>query len=372
MSKSAPGQTVAPMAPLPANWPAMSIEAANARLTAPGARYEIEELIIRGVPTKAWKNCPPTLRHVFEIGRGFRDRTFLVYEDERATFDAFARAVLALAYELQQQGVVKGDRVAIVMRNLPEWPVAFFAAALCGAIVTPLNAWWTGAEIEYGLTNAGAKIAVIDAERYERIAEHLPNCPDLKRVYVARENEDVADPRVIKLERVLGGVTDWGRLPERDLPDVALDADAAALGRCLVTLAAGDRPVDRQLLDRLHGDQHLDHTGRAVPPVRILGGDDLAGVEVTAYRPAPAGRHVTGHRRGVGCGDQPATAECVTTERGGGHRHAGSRRRTGLGDLGVVHRGRRRHLVGARVGARVLRRPAALRPVRNRSASRSP
>ena len=63
------------------------------------------------------------------------------------------------------------------MRNLPEWPVAFFAIASCGAIVTPLNAWWTGAELEYGLADSGAKIAIGDAERWERIAEHLHNCP---------------------------------------------------------------------------------------------------------------------------------------------------------------------------------------------------
>ena len=51
-------------------------------------------------------------------------------------------------------GVRKGDRVAIIMRNLPEWSVAFWAASLVGAIVTPLNAWWTGPELEYGLTDA--------------------------------------------------------------------------------------------------------------------------------------------------------------------------------------------------------------------------
>jgi steroid-24-oyl-CoA synthetase len=70
---------------------------------------------------------------------------------------------------LQQQGVRKGDRVAVVMRNLPEWPAEFFAAALVGAIVTPLNAWWTGAELEYGLSNAGAKVAFVDTERFERL-----------------------------------------------------------------------------------------------------------------------------------------------------------------------------------------------------------
>ncbi len=131
-------------APAPA-WPAMTIAQAHALLTAPGSPLEMEEVVIRGIPTRVWKNAPPTLRTVVETGRGFGERIFLVHEDERVSFEAFFRAVAALAHELAAQGVVKGDRVAIVMRNLPEWPVAFYAAACLGAIVTPLNAWWTGA-----------------------------------------------------------------------------------------------------------------------------------------------------------------------------------------------------------------------------------
>lgn len=133
------------------SWPAMSIAQAHALLTAPGAPFEMEEVVIRGVKTRTWKNAPASLRAVVELGRAHGENVFLVHEDERVNFEAFFRAVSALAWELQGQGVEKGDRVAIIMRNLPEWPVAFYAAAVLGAIVTPLNAWWTGPELEYGL-----------------------------------------------------------------------------------------------------------------------------------------------------------------------------------------------------------------------------
>ena len=63
-----------------------------------------------------------------------------------------------------------------------------------GAIVTPLNAWWTGPELEYGLVDSGSEFAFVDAERLERIAEHLVNCPDLKRVFVSRTNEELPEP----------------------------------------------------------------------------------------------------------------------------------------------------------------------------------
>jgi long-chain acyl-CoA synthetase len=211
-----------PAAPLPPHWPAMSLAQAHSKLTAPGARFETEEVAIRGVTTKIWKHAPPTLRHTFLNSRAFAQREFVVYEEDRATFDAFDRAVVALAHELQARGVRKGDRVALVMRNLPEWSVVFFAAACIGAIVTPLNAWWTGPELEYGLINSGAKIAFMDAERFERLAEHLPKCPALTRVYVSRRSDEIADPKIARLESIIGVVNDWRTLPKRELPEVEL------------------------------------------------------------------------------------------------------------------------------------------------------
>jgi long-chain acyl-CoA synthetase len=209
-------------------WPAMSIAQAHALLTAPGSPLEMEEVVIRGVPTRTWKNAPPSLRAVVEVSRAFADRVFLVHEDERVTFEAFHRAVAALAEVLAADGVVKGDRVAIIMRNLPEWPVAFYAAASLGAIVTPLNAWWTGPELEYGLIDSGAKVALVDAERLERIAEHLPNCPELKHVYVARAIEEIAHPQLVKLEEVIGAPETWADLPDRPLPTTPIAPDDAA------------------------------------------------------------------------------------------------------------------------------------------------
>ena len=212
-------------AALPPGWPAMSIADAHALLTAPGIPFETEEVVVRGVKMKSWKNSPPSLRAVVEAGRAHGERIFLVYEDERVSFEAFHRAVANLAKEFAAQGVQKGDRVAIVMRNLPEWVVAFYAGAVLGAIVTPLNAWWTGAELEYGLTDSGAKILVLDAERYERLVEHLPNCRDLVRVYVSRETEEIAHPEVSKLEDVIGGANDWANLPDIPLPAVEIHPD---------------------------------------------------------------------------------------------------------------------------------------------------
>ena len=72
----------------------------------------------------------------------------------------------ALAHRLRDTfGVEKGDRVAIIMRNIPEWVVAFWGATLAGAVVVPLNAWWSGEELRYGLEDSGSKVAFVDTER---------------------------------------------------------------------------------------------------------------------------------------------------------------------------------------------------------------
>ena len=209
----------------PKTWPVMSIARAHTLLTAPGSRFEMEDVIIRGIKTRVWKNLPPTLREILLMARSYGEREFLVYEDERVSFEDFARASLAIAAELQSQGVVKGDRVAIIMRNIPEWAAVFMGAAVIGAIVTPLNAWWTGPELEYGLVDSGAKVAFVDAERLERFSEHLAHCPELKRVYVCRCADELLHPIVHRLEDVTGKVNDWGKLPAGQLPDVAIGPD---------------------------------------------------------------------------------------------------------------------------------------------------
>ena len=204
-------------------WPAVSLEAAHALLTAPGAAFEMEERLVHGVKQRVWKNGPATMRDVFLAGRVHGAKTFLVYEDERATFEAFARATLAVAAALQAEGVTKGDRVVIAMRNLPEWPVALFATLLAGGIAVPLNAWWTGAELEYALLDSEAKVAIVDAERLERIAAVLPRCGALQRVLVSRANDQPANALLRRFEDITGAVNEWSALPDRPLPAVALD-----------------------------------------------------------------------------------------------------------------------------------------------------
>jgi long-chain acyl-CoA synthetase len=175
--------------PVAPPWPAMSISEAHALLTAPGATFEMEELEIEGRKVRAWKNGPKTLVDVLYAASAHGEATFLVHEDERVSFDALCRAAQAFANELIGRGVKPGDRVVLAMRNLPEWPAVFYGSALAGAIATPLNAWWCGGELIYGLKDSGATAVVFDADRYARVREALDDCPELRHVFLCRQPE---------------------------------------------------------------------------------------------------------------------------------------------------------------------------------------
>lgn len=202
----------------PANWPARSRAECKAILTAPGMRFEMEEVDIRGVRLRTWKNAPPNLRAIALLGQSHGAREFVIYEDERMTYDAWFRAVARLAHEFQARGVKKGDRVALAMRNLPEWPVVFFAAVTIGAICVPLNAWWTGDELAFGLSNSGTKLLVCDEERWDRLKDRRNDFSCVNHTFVTRAEHPLNGADT--LESVIGTPRQYASLPEATLPDV--------------------------------------------------------------------------------------------------------------------------------------------------------
>ena len=205
-----------------------TIAEATAALTAPGQMFEMEGVVINGVPLRVWKHAPATLRVVLEHSRAHGELDFLVYDGDapgaqpgrfdRLTFDTHFRAAATLAHRLRDTfGVRSGDRVAIAIRNLPEWSIAFWAATSAGAIVVPLNAWWTGPELRYGLADSGSIIAVVDGQRAGRIAEHLDALPDVRHLLVARSPDGDRPSIAVDFDDALGDLA-----LDAEQPDVAL------------------------------------------------------------------------------------------------------------------------------------------------------
>lgn len=184
------------------------------RLTASG-RFEIVEDNAAGYPLKVYKNAPRSFRELLQTTRIFDDRIFLIYGDETLTFKEHFGKVGALAHHLQAQGVKKGDRVAIGMRNYPEWVISFWACQAIGAIAVALNAWWTGAELAYALEDSTPAALLIDGERLERLAPILDGMKAPPALVVTRRNS--VDARGADFAAVTDKLAD---LPDADIaPD---------------------------------------------------------------------------------------------------------------------------------------------------------
>jgi acyl-CoA synthetase (AMP-forming)/AMP-acid ligase II len=152
----------------------LTVREIDARLTAAGQRFELEIADIGGRPTRVWAHTPRTLGDLLDAGALLGDdRDFLVLEDERLSHRAHHDLVRRVAASLVEDfSVRKGDRVAIAMRNVPEWSVAFFAAVSIGAVAVALNAFWNGAELAFAVTDCEPKVLVADGERLERLWGH--------------------------------------------------------------------------------------------------------------------------------------------------------------------------------------------------------
>jgi long-chain acyl-CoA synthetase len=209
-----------------------------ARLTASGP-FALAEDRSAGYPIRIYKNAPASLREVFLATKSYADRTFTVYGAETLTYAEVFAKVASLAHYLADRGVRKGDRVAIGMRNYPEWIICFWACQAIGAVVVALNAWWTTAELAYALEDSAPSALLIDGERLERIEPLLSGLG--AAIVVARRDGGPA-----------GGV-DFAEAvakPASDLPDV--EVAPGDLATILYTSGTTGKPKGAVATQRNH------------------------------------------------------------------------------------------------------------------------
>jgi len=206
-------------------------------LTSVGSQFEIAEVEVRGQMLKTYKHQPPSLRELWLMSAAHGDADYLVYDDERISYTEAHRQVPQIANWLRDKGVVQGDRVAIAMRNYPEWLLAYWACVSTGIACVGMNAWWVGPEMVYGINDADPKVIIADSERLELAVSVSDEIGD--RILVSVRVEDVPD-----------GVVAWDELTHGDapLPDVSIDPDEDA---CIFyTSGTTGRPKGAQLTHR--------------------------------------------------------------------------------------------------------------------------
>ena len=146
-----------------------------ATLTAPGQPFELIDSTVFGRACRFFKNAPATLRDLYYDNAS--DLEFLVYEDERLTYaEAYSKSAQIAQLLIRQYDITQGDRVAISMRNYPEWVLSFMAVTSIGGIAVAMNSLWRPDEMAYGLLDSGAKVLLADEERLARFAQ-IENTP---------------------------------------------------------------------------------------------------------------------------------------------------------------------------------------------------
>ena len=196
----------------------LSFQQAIDQVCAPGGLFEITETEVRGVRTKVFAGTPQNLRFLYQMAAQ-REDEFVVYEEERWTMPEILKLSGQLGSTLIKKfSITKGDRVAIAMRNYPEWIAAFAAITSIGAVAVPLNAWWEPEELGFALNDSGAKVVFADTERIEKILNSNVNIASLQIIRVRSESQD--NDIAVSLETMLD--------LDSTMPEVEIDPDENA------------------------------------------------------------------------------------------------------------------------------------------------
>jgi acyl-CoA synthetase (AMP-forming)/AMP-acid ligase II len=198
------------------------IFAAIEGVTSPEGPFPVQEVEIDGILRKVFGGIPESLRDYYPLAATHGDKEFLIDRERRLSFADVLRQAAGLGAILSDQyGVQKGDRVAIAMRNSPEWCISFMAITSIGAVAVPMNSWWQGEELVFGLQDSESSLVILDDARYQRLASWLP---ESNLAVIAMDAEGKGLPEdVDRLENLLAGIG------EDSLPAVEIHADDPAL-----------------------------------------------------------------------------------------------------------------------------------------------
>ncbi len=138
------------------------------------AELAVHEEDVAGQRLTVFSKIPENLGQLYKLGLAQPDLPFLVYQHERYSFaEALDMARRLGRVLLENYGIKRGERVAICARNSPEWCLAYMGITLIGAVVVPMNSWWKGPELAYGLKDSGSRLVFADQQRAMQMQDSL-------------------------------------------------------------------------------------------------------------------------------------------------------------------------------------------------------
>jgi long-chain acyl-CoA synthetase len=234
------------------------------------------------------------LANLYQMAHGNATKEFLVYAGpdaiggvERFTFLQVLEEANALAnYLVSDLGVKKGDRVAMAMRNYPEWCFAFMAATSIGAVAVPTNSLWNEKELEYGMADSGASVIFCDFMIYNRIKPLIDSGNLNAKLVVSRVPAGNALPAGVLLfddvQKVCAG---------RPLPPVDVDEEDNAI--IMYTSGTTGNPkgvvsTQRAVMSAMNTMLYMGVVGKVVGAIIAKGaGNASTPKAVAAAKPPP-------------------------------------------------------------------------------------
>src|SRR5579863_1810917 len=142
-----------------------------------------------------------TLNDIFFAIAGRNDRVVMMHRQAiqwvSISSAEFYRNVVGVARALQQWGISKGDRVAILSENRPEWTIADFACLLIGAVVVPVYTTLTNEQTAYILQDSGARVVFVSSEKQLLKVQAIRAETVVERI-VAMDAVEAADATVMQ------------------------------------------------------------------------------------------------------------------------------------------------------------------------------
>jgi len=153
----------------------------------------------QGVPATIDYPAVPVHQFLVDAARKYPDRPALIYGnvveplgnrlmDGTMSYRQLLELTKRFAAALQQLGVKKGDRVAIHLPNIPQFPIAYYATSMVGGIVVPTNPQYVPREIKHQFSDSGAKVAITMSLTYPYVKQVRAET-QLEHVIVANVKE---------------------------------------------------------------------------------------------------------------------------------------------------------------------------------------
>jgi long-chain acyl-CoA synthetase len=186
-----------------------------AQLTGPGSPFELVEEPVRGLPMRNFKNRERSLREKIANAAARGDQDCMIQGERRISYGEFAKLVWGAGHGLRDGfGLARGDRLAVLAFNSPDWLITLFGAVSVGGIGVGLNGWWSTEEIEYGLTDSGSRFLVVDERLWPRVEPLAGKIDTLEQVFFVG---DAPPPGTVPIAELL--------TPRDDVPTDPLDED---------------------------------------------------------------------------------------------------------------------------------------------------